>query len=251
MTDFIIQQQQQQHEGFNPRSQPSLLSQTIIRPGDDRSTNPSSSSSSSSNQPSFLSQTIIEPGVGSGANPSSSSRLAYRNPRIEVPQYMVNGGFNQKFVSDPYNVQLHGILTAGAYENIIEKLNDSLKDARAKKIDLMLFSMGAAMLPLIPWAYRHYKMRKLYKKILLEEVRLFNDLNPRLYMRWNRKPESCLTIELRTEDHLVGTKATGGGGKNVGSGIDGNDRFSIGSSESSELDGNQLDMRPLKGNKLE
>ena len=139
MTDFINQQQQQQHEDFNPRSQPSLLSQTIIRPGDDRSTNPSSSSSSSSSsiQPSFLSQTIIEPGDGSGASLSSSSSPAYRNPRIKVPQYMVNGGFNQKFVSDPYNVQLHGILTAGEYENIIEKLNDSLKNARAKKIDLI------------------------------------------------------------------------------------------------------------------
>ena len=224
MTDFINQQQQQ--DIFNPK--PSLLSQTIIRPGED---NP---------------------------NPPSS-RPVYKetkNYRIKVPQYLVNGGFNQKFVSDPYNVELYNILTPGAYEKLIEGLNDALKGTRAKKVDLLLFSMGATMLPLIPWALRHYKMRKLYKKIMLEEIRLFNDQNPGLFMRWNRKPESCLTIELRTEQHLVGTKATGGSGsdksrRNVGSGVNENDRFSIGSVESSEMDGNQLDMRPLKGNKLE
>ena len=156
---------------------------------------------------------------------------------------MINGGLDTKFNSDPYDVNLFGLLPPKAYETVVEGLNDSLKEARSKKLDIALFSLGSAILPLIPWAFRHHNQRKLHKKILKREIRTFNESNPGLLMRWNKRPESTLTIETRKEIHVVGTKATGGGGGGYSP-----ERGSVGSVDSV---GSGMDLRPLKGSKTE
>lgn len=120
--------------------------------------------------------------------------------RIVVPQRTVNGGFDFKFEVDPYNVKLHGLMTAAEYTTAISTINDYIKPARQTSGDTALILMGPLLLPLAVWGVRHSKLMKKRKRLLNVCIENFNNLHPTLYMRWNRRPESSLTIERRLAD---------------------------------------------------
>jgi hypothetical protein len=126
--------------------------------------------------------------------------------RIVVPQRPVNGGFDLKFEVDPYNVKLHGLMTGSDYTTAISTINDHIKPARQTSVDTVLLGMGPLMLPLAVWGVRHSKLMKKRKRLLNECIENFNDLHPTLCMRWNRRPESSLTIERR---HTEGEEVPG------------------------------------------
>ena len=91
-----------------------------------------------------------------------------------------------------------GIITPDEYFEAITAINKACAHARAKPVDLALaISAGFLMLlPLIPWGIRHRKRRTKHKKILVEQIRLFNKYAARgVRMRWRRKPHSELVIE--------------------------------------------------------
>jgi hypothetical protein len=62
--------------------------------------------------------------------------------RIIVPQRQVQGGFDFKFETDPYDVKLHGIMTHQQYTTVISAVNKRLKRARAGAIDGVLLVTG-------------------------------------------------------------------------------------------------------------
>ena len=134
------------------------------------------------------------------ASPSSHNGLKNR-ARIIVPTRICQGGFDQKFEDDPYNLDLKGIISHHDYTTSIKNINEWIKPARSKKIDGFLLASSALMvLPLGIWGARRYKQTKSRKKRLKEAIEQFNETHPTLYMRWNRKPQSCLTIEFRFAD---------------------------------------------------
>merc|ERR1712157_329987 len=53
--------------------------------------------------------------------------------------------------------------------------------------------------PLAIWGIRHAKQMKLRKRLLKQAIEEFNLEHPKLLMRWNRRPVSKLTIEVRPE----------------------------------------------------
>lgn len=118
--------------------------------------------------------------------------------RVVVPAYSINGGADIKWESDPCDLDLKGILSPQEYFTAITTLNEAVSHARAKPIDTVLaVSAGFLLLPLIPWAIRHRKHRTKHKKILIEQLRLFNNqyASRGVRMRWRRKPYSELVIE--------------------------------------------------------
>lgn len=131
---------------------------------------------------------------------SSSSAVA----RITVPKRVCQGGFDEKFEVDPYNVNLRGLMTANEYTDAVTILNETIKPARSKKLDAALLATGMLMVPVAVWGVRHGSQQKKRKKLLLKAIADFNGKHPHLYMRWNRRPASVLTIERRRED-LHGT----------------------------------------------
>ena len=62
--------------------------------------------------------------------------------RLVVPTYMINGGFDYKFQSEPREVvglaDFHDKLTAKDYQRSIELINQSLKKSRAGKTSIAL-----------------------------------------------------------------------------------------------------------------
>lgn len=123
-------------------------------------------------------------------------------PRIVVPQRPIQGGTDQKFDSDSYRKELYGLLTPDEYTSAIDKINMHLKKARAKKFDGLLLASGAILLvPLAIWGVRHRSQTKKRKKLLKGAIDDFHSQYPHLYMRWNRKPESKLTIERREQQN--------------------------------------------------
>lgn len=116
--------------------------------------------------------------------------------RIVVPQRLVNGGFDFKFESDPYNVKLYNLLTAQEYTKCISRINDCIKPARQKTVDNALLGTGILMVPLAIWGVRHNLLCKKRKRLLNQGIEMFNADHPQLHMRWNRRPDSVLTIEL-------------------------------------------------------
>mmetsp|Transcript_2276 Transcript_2276/g.2732 ORF Transcript_2276/g.2732 Transcript_2276/m.2732 type:complete len:207 (-) Transcript_2276:234-854(-) len=133
------------------------------------------------------------------ATPTLTNHSGSRQ-KIYVPERAVNGGFDMKFEVDPYDVRLHGILTSQDYTDSITVLNDFMKPARSKKIDGVLLATGPLLVPLGVWGVRHGMQTKKRKKLLLEGVQRFNTNHPELLMRWNKKPQSCLTIECRATE---------------------------------------------------
>ena len=112
----------------------------------------------------------------------------------------MNGGFDFKFETDPYDVKLYNLMTATEYTDAMTHINDTLKPSRAKKLDTALLMTGVLMIPLAVWGVRHGMLTKKRKRLLRSAILEFNAKNPSLYMRWNRRPESSLTIERRRDD---------------------------------------------------
>jgi hypothetical protein len=117
--------------------------------------------------------------------------------RIVVPQRPVQGGFDFKFETDPYNVKLHNLLTATQYTSAMEAINEIIAPARSGKLDGVLLMAGVLMVPLALWGIRHSNQTRRRKRLLHKAIENFNAQYSALYMRWNRSPESCLTIERR------------------------------------------------------
>jgi hypothetical protein len=121
-----------------------------------------------------------------------------RRTRIRVPTRMIQGGFDTKFETDSYDVQLHGILTPEDYTMIIDRVNQKTKPARSNVIDKGLLITGPLLVPLALWGARHSMQARRRKRLLDEAIREFNESHPEHWMRWNRGgPESFLTIERR------------------------------------------------------
>lgn len=119
--------------------------------------------------------------------------------RIIVPQRAVSGGLDSKFETDPYDVKLHGLMTNEQYTDAIEAVNATLRRSRAGAIDGVLLATGPLLVPLAIWGVRHRALTKKRKRLLKEAINEFNTQYPGLLMRWNRKPQSFLSIELRTD----------------------------------------------------
>lgn len=126
--------------------------------------------------------------------------MAPTRDRIKVPPRMINGGFDSKFEEDPYDVKLYGLMTPTQYTDMAKRLNDVLKPSRSKKVDSVLLATGVLMVPLALWGARHGMLMKKRKRLLMQYIQEFNAQNPGLHMRWNRRPESFLTIERRQEE---------------------------------------------------
>ena len=66
---------------------------------------------------------------------------------------------------------------------------------------------GPLLVPLGLWGVRHRNQVKRRKKLLKEAIHEFNMQYQELYMRWNRRPESTLTIERRHHNPTTTTAA--------------------------------------------
>ena len=119
--------------------------------------------------------------------------------RIVVPVRMVNGGLDIKYESDPYGIQLYGLLSCNEYQDAITRVNETLKPSRSKTVDTALLITGPLLVPLALWGARHLYLTKKRKRLLKRAIQEFNAQYPELLMRYNHRPESCLTIERRTE----------------------------------------------------
>ena len=120
--------------------------------------------------------------------------------RIVVPTRAIQGGFDTKFEVDPYSIELYGLLTSTQYTEAIQQINDTIAPSRSKKLDGLLLAAGPLMLPLALWGIRHSNQNRRRKKLRKIAIDNFNIQYPTLLMRWNRKPESKLTIERRRLD---------------------------------------------------
>jgi hypothetical protein len=118
---------------------------------------------------------------------------------IDVPSRYVNGGLDIKFEEDPFNVPLHGIMTAGDYEASIRDLNERLVECRASKVDFALIGMSPLLLPLVYFALRSKKQKKLRRSIIRQFVVDFNRQYPHLVMRWSTRPMKVMMIMKRQD----------------------------------------------------
>jgi hypothetical protein len=120
--------------------------------------------------------------------------------RIVCLQRVINGGVDFKFETDPYDVKLYNLMSATEYTDAMTHINDTLKPSRAKKIDAFLLATGVLMVPLAIWGVRHGMQAKKRKRLLKKAIQDFNASHAALHMRWNRRPDSSLTIERRREE---------------------------------------------------
>jgi len=156
-----------------------------------------------------------------------TSGIVTTKDRVIVPSYDINGGADTKFQTDPCDIDLKGIITPLEYFNAMTKINEAMSSARAKPVDTVLAATSMLVIPLIPWAIRHRKRKTKRKKILLDQVKIFNETHQgvlpmppcrfatcRLFcfvrtvtkddllmtligvrLRWRRKPNSDLVLE--------------------------------------------------------
>lgn len=125
--------------------------------------------------------------------------VAHKN-RIVVPQREIQGGFDVKFETDPYNMELYGLLTQQQYTEAIEAINKKLRPSRSSRLDAMLLVVGPLLVPLMLWGIRHRNQTRRRKRLLKIAIDEFHEQYPHLLMRWNRRPESKLTIERRPSE---------------------------------------------------
>ena len=94
-------------------------------------------------------------------------------------------------------------MTAEQYKDAIEDLNHKLRRSRATKVDGALLATAPllVLVPLVVWGARHRARTKRRKRLLREAIDEFNMQYPALLMRWNRRPQSTLTIELRGQSN--------------------------------------------------
>lgn len=104
---------------------------------------------------------------------------------------------DSKFETDPYEAELHGLMAPGQYTDAMENLNRKLRRSRPGVIDGALLVAGPFILPLALWGVRHRAQTKRRKRLLKEGINEFNTQYQELLMRWNRRPQSILTIESR------------------------------------------------------
>lgn len=90
-------------------------------------------------------------------------------------------------------------MTPEQYTEAIETVNATVRKSRSGKIDGVLLATGFLIVPLALWGVRHRALTKKRKRLLKEAIDEFNTTYPSLYMRWNRKPQSFLSIELRAQ----------------------------------------------------
>jgi len=81
---------------------------------------------------------------------------------------MISFGMDEKFTSDPYNVELHGLLSEAEYEQAINMVNDMMKPARAGIGGQLAFYGIGSIVFTAPCAYVHYKRVRKRKKLLHE-----------------------------------------------------------------------------------
>jgi hypothetical protein len=105
-----------------------------------------------------------------------------------------------KFETDPYEIDLKGIMTREQYTDELTAINDRLRPSRSGVIDKALLFTGPLLVPLALWGVRHSNQHRRRKRLLGNCIKEFNVRNPALMMRWNRKPQSCLTFERREID---------------------------------------------------
>lgn len=119
--------------------------------------------------------------------------------RLVIPIYMINGGLDYKFQSEPREVPGLDIfkdkISHSDYRASIEQINASLKKSRAGAVSILCLISGPLMVPLVPYAFITYRNKRIRKKELMKAIDTFNDLHPLLHMRWRRKPKSQLVIE--------------------------------------------------------
>jgi len=128
-------------------------------------------------------------------------RARSTNNRIIVPRRTIQGGFDDKFEEDSYGVNLHGLLTQQDYTDSIRRVNERLKPSRSTKFDTVLLATSPLLLvPLAVWGARHGRQAKRRKRLLHEAIADFHTTHPHLLMRWNRRPDSFLSIELRADE---------------------------------------------------
>ena len=125
--------------------------------------------------------------------------LKHHPNRIVVPQRPIQGLFDTKFESDPYDVQLFGLLTPEQYTEAIDAVNRRIRRSRPSMLDGVLLAAGPLMVPLAWWGIRHRNQAKKRKRFLKKAINEFNAQYPELLMRWNRKPQSKLTIERKQQ----------------------------------------------------
>ena len=116
---------------------------------------------------------------------------------LVIPTYPINYSMDEKFNSDPYGLNLMGLLSEAEYSSAIASINAAVSKARSTKVDAALLASGALLVPLVPWVARRMKQKKLRKRLLKAAIAEFNDRHPTLLMRWAHKPASRLTIERR------------------------------------------------------
>jgi hypothetical protein len=88
-------------------------------------------------------------------------------------------------------------MTPEEYTAAIDQINRVLQPSRSNSLDKALLATGVLMVPLALWGIRHAHQMKKRKRLLKRAIQDFNDAAPDLLMRWNRRPESFLSIERR------------------------------------------------------
>lgn len=131
--------------------------------------------------------------------PTSPALKERQLNRIIVPERMINGGLDSKYETDTYDIQLYGLLSCEEYQDAITRVNETIQPARSTVVDTALLITGPLLVPLALWGARHEYLTKKRKRLLKRAIQEFNAQYPELLMRYNRRPESCLTIERRTE----------------------------------------------------
>ena len=149
--------------------------------------------------PSLAGMSKIRPTAGASSTtaPATTTTSTARPRRIVVPQRVIQGGLDTKFETDPYGLQLHGLLTAQQYTEAVSAMNHTINPARANGVDTALLVTGPLLVPLAVWGVRHKGQVKKRKKLLKRAIDEFHRAYPQLLIRWNRRPASCLTIERR------------------------------------------------------
>jgi hypothetical protein len=88
-------------------------------------------------------------------------------------------------------------MTPEQYTEAIENLNNKLRPSRSGKADGVLLAAGPLLVPLALWGVRHRNQTRRRKRLLKDGIHEFNMQYQELLMRWNRRPDSVLTIERR------------------------------------------------------
>ena len=121
--------------------------------------------------------------------------------RIIVPQRCVNGGIDFKFDPDPDAIRsydaLKSLLSDEEYFHWMSRINAAIKPARSSKGDMAMLAFAPIPFVMPIWGLRRKSKAKKRKLFMGEIINQFNaTYQPNLFMKWNRRPISQLTIEI-------------------------------------------------------